>query len=34
MLMFIFILLNKHNLEIEIKDINFHTQFFLRIEIT
>ena len=25
MLMFMFILLNKHNLEIKIKDINLHT---------
>ena len=29
-----FILLNKHNFEIKIKNINFHTQFSFRIIIT
>ena len=33
-LMFMFILLNKYNLEIKIKDINFYTQFRFRIIIT
>ena len=32
--MFMLILLNKHNLEIKIEDINFHTQFYFRIIIT
>ena len=33
-LMFIFILLNKYNLEIKIENINFYTQFRFRIIIT
>ena len=33
-LMFMFILLNKHNFEIKIKNINFYTQFLFRIIIT
>ena len=32
--MFIFILLNKYNFEIKIKNINFYTQFLFRIIIT
>ena len=33
-LIFIFILLNKHNFKIKIEDINFYTQFLFRIVIT
>ena len=33
-LMFIFILLNKHNFKIKIENINFYTQFRFRIIIT
>ena len=32
--MFMFILLNKHNVKIEIENINFHTQFLFQIVIT